>query len=132
MKRNDAEYRNILLCILFGMFLLTAYCVHKNQISVESFSFSHDADVYQFEDIQRAGVKTNGFSNTQETSVTNAGQAVALAKNELTISYNQIAVEYDAQSCMWRVCFSTKNTAGNEQAVYLNSDGTTRLCTWGE
>lgn len=114
------------------MLLLTAYCAHKNQIVVEAFSFSQDAEIYQFEDIWRPGIKMDDFSNTQETYIANAGQAVALAKNELTISYNQIAVAYDAQSRMWRVCFFTKNTAGNEQAVYLNADGTTRLCAWGE
>ncbi len=59
-------------------------------------------------------------------------EAVAIAKEKCTISYNQINVYYDSEADVWKVVFSTENTVGGCQTVYLNGDGTVRSIGYGE
>ena len=96
---------------------------------VKSFSYGAILQTYKPGD---PGVKTEGFKNTSEQSVTTAEEAAERAKNECTIGYDTITVLYDANEKTWSVTFSTAGTLGGCQIVYLNNKGITRLIVYGE
>ena len=96
---------------------------------VKSFSYGAVCQTYKPGD---PGVKTEGFKNTSEQSVTTTEEAAERAKNECTIEYDTITVLYDANEKTWSVTFSTAVTPGGCQTVYLNNKGITRLIVYGE
>ena len=78
-------------------------------------------------------VKESGFVNTEPSEPMDLNEAYQLAKNEVTIPYDQV----DVRICVnmekisvtaWEVTFSTTDAPeGASQIVYLNGDGTTFL-----
>lgn len=78
------------------------------------------------------GVKTEGFVNTTENRIENADDALQLAEKECTIDYDTTSVSYDSSNDVWMILFSTENTLGGCQTVYINGDGTTCLVVYGE
>ena len=107
-------------------------CIFKFIIpenSIGSFSFDRISKEYKSGD---PGVKTEGFKNTSESSVTNSTEAAERAKNECTIGYDTVTVRYDDWNRVWSVTFSTRGTLGACQTVYLDSKGVTLLIVYGE
>ena len=101
----------------------------RNSIHVEKFSYSDVLATYS-EEI--AGVKQDGFVNTEKRNVTNAEQAIELAKKECNVNYNSISVAYDEQEKIYCVMFGTVDMLGGCQSVYLSSEGITLLKISGE
>lgn len=104
--------------------------------NISAFSFQSDLEYYNI-DLNKtysgAGIKTKDFKNSAEDSeITTFEQAISRAKNELTISYNKTSAKYDKSEKVWRVSFWTHDTLGGDQTVYLNSNGKTLLCIYGE
>ena len=56
----------------------------------------------------------------------------AQARNECTIEYDTVTVNYDETSKVWEVTYSTTNTPGNCQSVYMDENGVTLLIVYGE
>lgn len=67
------------------------------------------------------------YKNTKTKKIKTRQQAIDLAKNEVTIDYNQVDVYFDSAYDMWMVVFSIKGINDACQNVYLNSDGITQL-----
>ena len=97
--------------------------------SIKRFSFENDSKTYKAGD---PGVISEGFKNTAESPVTNSGEAAERAKNECTIGYDTVTVEYDGWAKIWSVTFFTRGTLGGCQTVYLNDKGVTVLIVYGE
>ncbi len=107
-------------------------CIFKfivPESSLGSFSFDRISKEYKAGD---PGVKTEGFKNTSEQALTNSAEAVERAKTECTIEYDAVTVLRDGWDKMWSVTFSTRNTLGGCQTVYLDSNGITLLIVYGE
>lgn len=117
-----AEFR------LFDKILLWAW-IEDADVQIEKFSYKNEAS--EFDEIDW-GVKTNDFQNTENIEINNQTQAVELAKNEVTVEYDSVSVAFDKESEMWKVIFFKKSQLGGGQTVYLNKDGITQLCVWGE
>ena len=123
MKNKSLIPILLIICIF-----ITTACNNKSNINVGTFSYEKELTSQQ-EDF---GVKTSGFKNTTKNTVENCENALKLAKNEVTIPYNQTYVAYDEKEDMWKVNFSTKNQFGGDQTVYLTSDGLTVKIVYGE
>ncbi len=107
-------------------------CVFKfivPESSIGGFSFDNVQKTYKPGD---PGVKTSGFKNTSKQTVTNSAEAAERAKGECTIEYDAVTVLRDGWDKMWAVTFSTRNTLGGCQTVYLDSNGITLLIVYGE
>ena len=102
---------------------------NEDDIVVGEFSYWADSSYWIDGEI---GIKRDGFKNTTESEIKSAKDALKLAKNELTVSYNKTAVCFDNETKIWRVDFWTENMDGGDMSVYLNSNGTTKICIWGE
>lgn len=96
---------------------------------IKSFSFSDILNYYKSGD---PGVKTEGFKNTSEQAVAKSTEAAERAKNECTVEYDTVTVQYDDTEKVWSVTFSTRGTLGGCQTVYLNQNGVTLLIVYGE
>ena len=97
--------------------------------SIKRFSFENDSKTYKAGD---PGVISEGFKNTAESPVANSGEAAERAKNECTVGYDTVTVEYDGWDKIWSVTFFTRGTLGECQTVYLNDKGVTVLIVYGE
>lgn len=101
------------------------------------FSYAWAKEQYCYEE-GLPGVCTEGFVNVTKQKVETKEQAIALAKNEVTIEYNHILFAFDEQSRVWFVDFSMESvdpdyvTVGGDQAVYLDENGITLLIVYGE
>ena len=95
----------------------------------QSFSYAEDSSYWKEGEV---GMKTKGFKNTTEQQIQNAEDAIALAKNEVTVPFNLIFVNYDKENSIWKVSFGMDKQLGGNQNVYLNSNGTTKMCIWEE
>ena len=107
-------------------------CIFKfivPESSIGGFSFDSVQKTYKPGD---PGVKTSGFKNTSESPVTNSSEAAERANNECTIEYDTVTVLRDGWDYVWSVTFSTRNTPGGCQTVYLNDEGITLLIVYGE
>lgn len=93
-----------------------------------SFHYKEDYNYYKDD----PGLKQSNFVNTERTEVKDAEQAVALAKKECTISYDSIAVAFDADLKIYRISFYKKDWLGGDQNVYINHEGITQLILYGE
>ncbi|MBE6845005.1 MAG: hypothetical protein E7508_04730 [Ruminococcus sp.] len=102
---------------------------YQKSYTVGEFSYTEDALQYT-EDIP--GVELSGFKNTMPCELNSAEEAVELAKNEVTVGYNQISVCYDESEKVWAVLFYTSNMAGGCQTVYIDNNGITLMCVYGE
>ena len=117
---------------------ITEYSVRCNECifkfivpesSLYPFSFDNVSKEYKEGD---PGVRTEGFKNTSEQAVKTSAEAVERAKNECTIEYDTVTVLRDSWNDMWSVTFSTRNTLGGCQTVYLDGKGITLLIVYGE
>ena len=119
---------NIVYAIL-GILILFSFSGCQKTYTVGEFSYAEDASQYT-EDIP--GVKLSGFKNTVPCEADSAEKAVELAKNEVTVGYNQISVCYDESEKVWAVLSYTRNMSGGCQTVYINENGITLMCVYGE
>lgn len=117
-----AEFR------LFDKILLWAW-IEDSDVEVDKFSYENEIRESKGLD---AGVKRNDFHNTEKANINNKEQAIEVAKNEVTVEYDSVSVAFDEEEQMWKICFFKDNQLGGGQTVYLNKDGTTQLCVWGE
>lgn len=94
-----------------------------------SFSYAEVSRIFKIGD---PGVKIKGFVNTYPVPINHLWAAKAQAINECTIDYDTVDVAYDETEKVWEVTFSTANTLGNCQSVYMDQDGVTLLIAYGE
>jgi PBP1b-binding outer membrane lipoprotein LpoB len=94
-----------------------------------AFSYAEDQKVYKKGD---AGVKTEGFKNTEKATVSTIKEAITLAQKEKTIESDSVDVRYDANAKVTMVSFYTEGMDGGDQSVYLDKDGKTILIVYGE
>jgi len=95
----------------------------------DSFSYVEVSNTFKAGD---PGVKIGGFVNTYPAPINHLWAAKAQAVNECTIDYDTVDVSYDVAEKVWEVTFSTENTLGNCQSVYMDQDGVTLLIVYGE
>ncbi len=96
---------------------------------VQSFSYEN---VLKYYPINTPGAKHRGFINTEYSPISTSKEAIELAENERTLEYDQISVSYDFNNDIWAVDFGTSNLLGGNQTVFINGDGKTILCIYGE
>lgn len=117
-----AEFR------LFDKILLWAW-IADIDMDVEKFSYEKERS----EIAEATGSnKIKEFHNTENANINNKEQAVEIAKNEVNVEYDSVSVAFDEESEMWKVIFFKKSQLGGGQTAYLNKDGITQLCVWGE
>lgn len=93
--------------------------------------FSYQSDL-KFILGKGTGVKTDGFVNTTAQTIEGAKQILDLARKEIAIDYDAVAVYYDAAEAMWKVSFWTDRMVGGDASVYLSNDGITEWILFGE
>lgn len=81
--------------------------------------------------------RREGFANTTPSAIESTDEAIEAAKNDTTMTtderyidgyfYHTIIVSYDESADMWRVEFTFPQNERNYQAVYLTSDGITKM-----
>lgn len=101
----------------------------EESVSFNSFSYKADFEIYTQD---TAGVKTDGFKNISVNPIIEKDEAVVLAKNECSISYDTTQVWFDPEKDIWKVLFMTEGVIGNCQTVYIDSCGITQLVVYGE
>ena len=95
-----------------------------------SFSYSEVTVTFKTGD---PGVKNEGFVNTESVPMSSRIWDVKTqAVNECTIEYDAVTVNYDETAKVWEVTYSTANTLGNCQSVYMDENGVTLLIVYGE
>lgn len=95
-----------------------------------SFSYADVTATFKTGD---PGVKSEGFVNAESVPMSNRIWDVKMqALNECTIEYDTVTVNYDEAAKVWEVMYSTANTLGNCQSVYLDETGMTLLIVYGE
>ncbi len=113
---------------LFDKILLWAW-IEDSDVEVEKFSYEEERSEFGETD---GSIKIKDFHNTPNDTINNKEQAIEVAKNEVTVEYDSVSVAFDEKVQMWKVNFSKEGYLGGDQTVYLNKDGTTQLCVWGE
>jgi len=78
------------------------------------------------------GVKSEGFVNTNQAPINRILDVKAQALRECTIEYDTVTVNYDEAANACEITYSTANTLGNCQSVYMDGDGVTLLIVYGE
>ena len=102
--------------------------LHLEQLG--SFSYAEVTATFKTGD---SGVKSEGFVNTESVPMSSRIWDVKTqALNECTIEYDTVTVNYDETSKVWEVTYSTANTLGNCQSVYMDENGVTLLIVYGE
>ena len=94
-----------------------------------SFSYAEVTATFKIGD---PGVKSEGFVNTESAPISRIWDAKTQARNECTIEYDTVTVNYDETAQVWEVTYSTANTLGNCQSVYMDENGVTLLIVYGE
>ena len=117
MTRSKQTISTI-LCIVIALCFFSA--CHYPIGPTDTFSYNQDADYYFW------GI-TEGFNNTTKSIISNKYHAIRLAKNEVTVDYNEISVCCDDTCDMWRIHFWKRDWIGGGQLVYLNNQGLTVL-----
>lgn len=117
-----AEFR------LFDKILLWAW-IADTDMNFEKFSYEEECREY---DGVETGVKRSNFHNTKKFQINNQSQAIELAKNEVTVGFDNVSVAFDEEAEMWKVHFYIEGNFGGDQTVYLDKDGITQLCVCGE
>lgn len=122
------------ICLLIVFIFLLCGCSQtkqpdqSNQLNIGSFSYEDDFASYKDD----SGVIQSGFVNQEKAEVSNASQAIELAKKECTVDYDTIHVDFDASTMIYRVSFSKTNSLGGNEDVYINQEGITQLIVYGE
>lgn len=102
--------------------------LHLEQLG--SFSYAEVTATFKTGD---PGVKSESFVNTESVPMSSRIWDVKTqALNECTIEYDTVTVNYDETSKVWEVTYSTANTLGNCQSVYMDENGVTLLIVYGE
>ena len=102
--------------------------LHLEQLG--SFSYAEVTATFKTGD---PGVKSEGFMNTESVPMSSRiWDVMTQALNECTIEYDTVTVNYDETSKVWEVTYSTANTLGNCQSVYMDENGVTLLIVYGE
>ena len=94
-----------------------------------SFSYAEVTATFKSGD---SGVKSEGFVNTEFAPISRIWDVKTQALNECTIEYDTVNVNYDEAAKVWEVTYSTANTLGNCQSVYMDENGVTLLIVYGE
>lgn len=95
-----------------------------------SFSYAEVTATFKTGD---PGVKSEGFVNAESVPMSSRIWDVKTqALNECTIEYDAVTVNYDETAKVWEVTYSTANTLGNCQSVYMDENGVTLLIVYGE
>ena len=94
-----------------------------------SFSYADVTDTFKTGD---PGVKSEGFMNTESAPISRIWDVKTQALNECTIEYDTVSVNCDETAKVWEVTYSTANTLGNSQSVYMDENGVTLLIVYGE
>ena len=94
-----------------------------------SFSYAEVTAAFKPGD---AGVKSDGFVNTESAPIGRIWDVKTQALNECTIEYDTVTVNYDEAAQVWEANYSTANTLGNCQSVYMDENGVTLLIVYGE
>ena len=95
-----------------------------------SFSYDEVTDNFMIDD---PGVKSDGFVNTESIPMSSRIWDVKTqALKECTIEFDTVTVNYDESTRVWEVTYSTVNTLGNCQRVYIDENGVTLLIVYGE
>ncbi len=116
-------------CLILSSMLIAISLTACIDIPVGEFSYSEDSSIYV---AGESGVNTDGFKNTKIQKIDSAKDALELAENEVSVTYDTTSVDYDEETKMWRIKFSTEGQAGGDQTVYINSNGITELSVSGE
>ena len=104
--------------------------VDLHQEQPGSFSYSEVTATFKAGD---PGVKSEGFVNAESVPMSSRiWDAKTQALNECTIEYDTVTVNYDETAKVWEVMYSTANTLGNCQSVYMDENGVTLLIVYGE
>ena len=131
-EENESNNANYDICgaefRLFDKILLWAWIA---DVEIEVETFSYEEEFKEYDGIEN-GVKRNDFHNIEKIEINNQTQAEEVAENEVTVEYDSVSVAFDEDEQMWKVLFYKKDYLGGGQTVYLNKDGTTQLCVWGE
>ena len=131
-EENESSNANYDICgaefRLFDKILLWAWIADAD-MDVEKFSYEKER-LEIGEGV--ACVTTKDFHHTEYVNINNKEQAIEIAKKEVTVEYDSVSVAFDEKSEMWKVNFSKEGYLGGDQTVYLDKDGTTQLCVWGE
>lgn len=125
------------LCLICILALIMAGCSENNidngnqttDDTILSFSYEEDKTIYKND---YPGVNSNSFVNVDSIPINSQNDAIEQAKKECTVNYDTIEVWYDSTTEIWKVHFSTKNTVGGDQTVYMGNDGITCLIVYGE
>ncbi len=104
----------------------------KKATGTTTFNYSIDLTTDYSEAAADVIAESGKYKNTEKCPIISEEDAIALAKNECTVEYNQISVAYDVEADIWKVVFFKENTVGGCETVYLNGDGTTKLIVYGE
>ena len=94
-----------------------------------NFSYAEVTNTFKVGD---PGVKSDGFVNTESAPISRIWDVKAQALNECTIEYDSVAVAYDETAEIWEITYSTENTLGDCQSVYMDRNGVTLLIVYGE
>ena len=94
-----------------------------------SFSYAEVTATFKAGD---PGVKSEGFVNTEFAPIRRIWDVKTQALNECTIEHDTVTVNYDETAKAWEVTYSTANTLGNCQSVYMDENGMTLLIVYGE
>lgn len=94
-----------------------------------SFSYAEVTATFKTGD---PGIKIEGFVNTEFAPISRIWDVKTQALNECTIEYDTVTVNYDEAAKVWEVTYSTANTLGNCQSVYMDENGVTLLIVYGE
>ncbi len=123
--------KKIISFILLFSFILSLVGCNKSEsaITVSTFSYYEHAEKYKE---NNPGVKHDGFTNTNESKIVNAEDALGRAKKECTIEWDAFQVSFDNESNVWMVLFYTEGMLGGDQSIYLDSNGKTLLIVYGE
>lgn len=106
-------------------------CNESNTFESEIAEFSY-TEVLEKYKIGDPGVEHENLNSFFEFKITGANDAVTMAKFELTVEYDTIAVSFDKDSDVWCVDFYTSNTDGGGQSVYIKGNGLTCYIVYGK
>lgn len=124
--------------ISFALLIITCCslisCSNNNSNGIlndpEIKTFSYDQHQKSYLSGESGGI-AEGFKNITKKPIENKQDAINLAKNEVTIKYNDISVYYDDRRSMWMIVFSTKGAFDGCQNIYIDKDGVTKLIVDG-
>ena len=131
MFKINKKLKKLIIHMLLLCMLCCVMTACKARVEPEILTFFYVIDESRYRP-GAPGVVSEGFKNTSESPVRQKEDAVKLAKNEVTIDYNNISVYYDKKGDMWMVNFSTRNVDGGDQSVYIDKNGMTRLIVYGQ